>query len=160
MEVDERLRWLESRIASSLSPDAEDLAWILTNGETRNVFLDFLHSEEYRNLYVYRDNGGSLCVSVDVPGRLRSKAVVFSKLQQTGVVSKEGISDELTFCDLSADPLADLGQVTRQIFMPMLLKDYRSRLGAHAGTDVQTRRREAPAISAKGRHQGMMVPPL
>lgn len=37
MELDERLRWIETRVTSSLKPRAEELKHLFTNEESRSV---------------------------------------------------------------------------------------------------------------------------
>ena len=39
MELDERLRWIETRVTSSLKPRAEELKHMFTNEKSRCCFL-------------------------------------------------------------------------------------------------------------------------
>jgi len=58
MEVDERLRWLEARISSSLHPRGDELRNLFADDQSRYVFLS---SSSYRKLPI---KGGVSCKKV------------------------------------------------------------------------------------------------
>ena len=70
MDTEDRLKWLETRIASSLKPRADELKLLFSRDESRAMLIEFLSNDEARKLFVfnkYDERGGSLKVSLHAP---------------------------------------------------------------------------------------------
>ena len=70
MDTEERLRWLETRIASSLHPRADELKLVFNRDESRATLIEFLSNDDAGRLFVYNkaeDHGGNLKVSLYAP---------------------------------------------------------------------------------------------
>lgn len=89
--MDERIKWLESRISSSLKPRNEDLKALLSNDENRLAFHEFIKNEDSRHLYVYTPTKRKIVASLNPPHNLSSKFIFFMKSHGTKL-TKDNIS--------------------------------------------------------------------
>lgn len=74
MDTEERLKWLETRIASSLRPRADELKLLFSRDESRATLIEFLSNDEARRLFVFNktdDRGGSVKISLNAPKQVR-----------------------------------------------------------------------------------------
>ncbi|EDV28901.1 uncharacterized protein TRIADDRAFT_18942 [Trichoplax adhaerens] len=100
MDHDERLRWLETRITSSLHARSEDVKNLVSNEENRNVISEFFNKEGKRTMYIYTQTAvlpASLKASFQPPSDLEDKLILIQKCPETGKVSKDNISEEIFY---------------------------------------------------------------
>ncbi|EDO43528.1 predicted protein [Nematostella vectensis] len=97
MELDERLRWIETRVTSSLKPRAEELKFLFTNEACRIAMFEFCNNEEVKNLYIYSSApaGKGLMASLTPPQTIREKATLFVKSHSSGKLTRDNIMDEV-----------------------------------------------------------------
>lgn len=79
--MDERLKWLESRISSSLRPRNEELKAMLASDENRLAFHEFIKNEDSKSLYVFVKPPKKIVASLKAPHGLQSKSIFFMKSQ-------------------------------------------------------------------------------
>ena len=79
--MDERLKWLETRISSSLRPRNEDLKAMLASDENRLAFHEFIKNEDSKSLYIYVKPPRKIIASLKPPHGLHSKSIFFMKSQ-------------------------------------------------------------------------------
>jgi len=79
--MDDRLRWLETRISSSLKPRNEDLKAMLASDENRLAFHEFIKNEDTKSLFVYVIPPRKLVASLKAPHGLQGKSIFFMKSQ-------------------------------------------------------------------------------
>uniref|UniRef100_A0A1X7UKN4 Uncharacterized protein n=1 Tax=Amphimedon queenslandica TaxID=400682 RepID=A0A1X7UKN4_AMPQE len=127
MEVDERLRWLESRVNSSLRPKGEKLRTFFADSDNRLRFLDFCNNSETRHLFVHlptesEESTGActLRVSPHPPDSIHTKALFFIKNTHTSRLNKETIGNEVVCSECSEDPIEHLELVLREVYLPLL----------------------------------------
>ena len=80
MDTEERLKWLETRIASSLRPRADELKLLFSRDESRATLIEFLSNDEARKLFVFNKadgKGGGLKVMLQAPKQVRNEFVLF-----------------------------------------------------------------------------------
>ncbi|XP_064599567.1 LOW QUALITY PROTEIN: uncharacterized protein LOC135466077 [Liolophura sinensis] len=120
--LDEKLRWLEARIASSLRPRNEDLRNMFINEDNRRALHEFTQNEDVRRLFVYINPGPSreIVVSLHPPENLSSKSVFFIKTNSGIKLTNENMDEEVMYVDCSSQPLEHLNLLTRQVFLPFL----------------------------------------
>lgn len=79
--MDERLKWIETRISSSIKPRNEDLKAMLASDENRLAFHEFIKNEDIKSLYVYVKPPRQIIASLKAPHTLHSKSIFFMKSQ-------------------------------------------------------------------------------
>jgi len=73
MDTDERLKWIETRISTSLRPRADELRGIFVRDESRATLIEFFSNDETQRLFVFftsEDRSGSLKVSLNAPKKV------------------------------------------------------------------------------------------
>lgn len=99
-ELDEKLKWLETRINSSLRPRNEDLKHMFSNDENKLAFHEFFNNEDVRRLFVYVKPSKQLVASLQPPHDLKFKSIFFLK-NSTGIkLTKENLSEYWFNCQL------------------------------------------------------------
>ncbi|XP_078672103.1 uncharacterized protein LOC144911712 isoform X1 [Branchiostoma floridae x Branchiostoma belcheri] len=120
-EMDERLRWLETRITSSLRPRNEDLKNLFTNDETRSVLVEYITNEDLRCLYIYaKSPKNGLQASLSPPAQLPAKAVFFLKTGTSVKLTKDNMDDNVIYIDGANMPLEHMDMLARDVFLPLL----------------------------------------
>ncbi|XP_020627063.1 dynein beta chain, flagellar outer arm-like isoform X2 [Orbicella faveolata] len=123
MELDERLRWIEIRVTSSLKPRAEELKHMFTNEKSREAMFEFCNNEEVKKLFIFSSTtpaGKNLVASLNPPSGLREKSVYFVKIHEAGKLSRDNIITDVAFCDCSYQPLSHASTLTKDVFLPLL----------------------------------------
>eukprot|EP00057_Strongylocentrotus_purpuratus_P006394 XP_011660868.1 PREDICTED: dynein beta chain, flagellar outer arm [Strongylocentrotus purpuratus] len=124
MEVDERLRFLETRITSSLRPRNDDLKALFAGDENRHAFLEFCNNEDVRRLFIYtREPKNTLVASLLPPQDVRSKGVIFIKTNQATKLTKENIRTDVVFSDSNKLVLNQLELLSKELYLPLLCTD-------------------------------------
>ena len=78
MDIDDRLKWLETRISSSLRPRADELKSLFIRDETRATLLEFFTNDEAHQLFVYTNSkGAGLSVSLSSPRKVMLLTIIF-----------------------------------------------------------------------------------
>lgn len=86
------MKWIESKISSSLKPRNEDLKAMLSSDEDRLAFHEFIKNEDTRCLYIYVIPPRQMRASLASPHGFTSKFIFFMKNQ--GVkLTKENIGE-------------------------------------------------------------------
>ena len=78
MDTEERLKWLETRIATSMRPRADELKLLFSRDESRATLIEFLSNDEARRLFVFNkldDRGGTLKVSLHAPKQVCGSSI-------------------------------------------------------------------------------------
>ncbi|XP_066025345.1 uncharacterized protein [Pocillopora verrucosa] len=123
MELDERLRWIETRVTSSLKPRAEELKHMFTNEKSREAMFEFCNNEEMKKLFIYYSTspaGKNLVASLTPPSSSKEKSVYFVKIHEAGKLSRDNIVTDVAFCDCSYQPLTHASTLTKDVFLPLL----------------------------------------
>jgi dynein heavy chain len=124
MEVDERLRFLEMRITSSLRPRNDDLKALFASDENRHSFLEFCNNEDVRRLFIFtREPKNTLVASLNPPTGVRTKAVFFLKTNQASKLTKDNIKTDVVYTDCDTTALAQLDLLAREVYLPLLCTD-------------------------------------
>ncbi|VDI06318.1 Hypothetical predicted protein, partial [Mytilus galloprovincialis] len=89
--MDERLKWLEVRINSSLRPRNEDLKNMFLNDENRLAFYEFINNEDVRCLYVFNRPPKQIVASLIPPHEMKYKSIFFLKCNAGTKLTKENI---------------------------------------------------------------------
>ncbi|KAI0240669.1 Dynein beta chain, flagellar outer arm [Lamellibrachia satsuma] len=120
MELDDKLKWLEVRLSSSLRPHNEELKNLFQNDENRLAFHEFLNNEDVRRLFIYMRPPRQIVASLQPPHDLKTKSVFFIKNNIGVKLTKDNMDDEILFLDCMVDPLDELDQLTRDVYLPLL----------------------------------------
>ncbi|KAL5499629.1 hypothetical protein EMCRGX_G011081 [Ephydatia muelleri] len=141
MEVDERLKWLEARISSSLRPKGGDLRNLLADARNRAALLSFCNNSEARCLYVYlpSDAEGSIQISSRAPQIVTDKSIIFLKCYHAAKLNRENISSDVAYSECSKLPLEHLKLVTKEVYLPLLCAHHNSPVSADQLLDVMHR---------------------
>ncbi|XP_033641709.1 dynein beta chain, flagellar outer arm-like [Asterias rubens] len=124
MEVDERLRFLETRITSSLRPRNDDLKALFASDENRHSFLEFCNNEDVRRLFIFtKEPKNTLEASLSPPTGLRSKAMFFLKTNQASKLTKDNIKTDVVYTDCDTTSLTQLDLLSREVYLPLLCTD-------------------------------------
>ncbi|KAL3885754.1 hypothetical protein ACJMK2_025795 [Sinanodonta woodiana] len=118
--MDERLKWLETRISSSLRPRNEDLKNMFLNDENRLAFYEFINNEDCKRLFVYVRPPRQLTASLIPPHDLKFKSIFFLKSTAGTKLTKDNIGNEVFYIDCADVPLEHLELVVREVYLPML----------------------------------------
>lgn len=81
--MDERLKWIESKISSSMRARNEDMKAMLSSDENRLAFHEFIKNEDCRHLYIFTPSHRKLVASLTPPHNPNSKFMYFMKSQGT-----------------------------------------------------------------------------
>lgn len=92
--MDERLKWLETRISSSLRPRNEELKAMLASDENRLAFHEFIKNEDSKSLYVYVKPPRKIVASLKAPHGLHAKSIFFMK-SQGAKLTRDNIGKQL-----------------------------------------------------------------
>ncbi|XP_071959570.1 uncharacterized protein [Antedon mediterranea] len=124
MEIDERLRWFEVHITSSLRPRNDDLKTLFNSDEYRQVFMEFCNNEDIRRLFVYcKEPKSTLVVSLHPPIKLLGKAMFFLKTNQASKLTKDNIREDVVYTDCNAVALNQIDLLAREVYLPLLCTD-------------------------------------
>ncbi|XP_055866060.1 uncharacterized protein LOC106055129 isoform X2 [Biomphalaria glabrata] len=118
--MDERLKWLELRINSSLKLRNEDLKSVLSNDDNRLAFYEFVNNEDIKKLFVYKSHGKQITASLQPPSEIHSKSIFFLKCNPGTKLTKDNIENEVFYMDCSRAPLEHLELTIREVFLPLL----------------------------------------
>ncbi|KAK6172547.1 hypothetical protein SNE40_016179 [Patella caerulea] len=118
--MDDRLKWLETRITSSLRPRNEDLKNMFLNDENRLAFYEFINNEDVKRLYVYKRPPRNITASQLPPYDLQSKCIFFLKCNSGTKLAKDNMDQEVFYMDCTALPLEHLELTIREVFLPLL----------------------------------------
>uniref|UniRef100_A0A7M5WU63 Dynein heavy chain tail domain-containing protein n=1 Tax=Clytia hemisphaerica TaxID=252671 RepID=A0A7M5WU63_9CNID len=119
MESDERLRWIELHVTTSLKPKVDDLKLLFGSEKSRATLLEFLTNEDKKIVYVFYHNG-VLNANQDAPLKVDGKFIVFFKIQSAVKITRENINHQLYYMEWSEDFLQHFEDVTRNVFLPIL----------------------------------------
>ncbi|XP_056010102.1 uncharacterized protein LOC125667097 [Ostrea edulis] len=117
--MDERLKWLELRISSSLRPRNEDLKNMFLNDENRLAFYEFINNEDVRKLFVYSKER-QIVASLIPPFDLKYKSIFFLKCNAGTKLTKENIGNEVFYIDCTNIPLEHLELLIREVYLPLM----------------------------------------
>nr|XP_022320176.1 dynein beta chain, flagellar outer arm-like isoform X6 [Crassostrea virginica] len=117
--MDERLKWLEMRISSSLRPRNEELKNMFLNDENRLAFYEFINNEDVRKLFVYNKEK-QIIASLIPPFDLKYKSIFFLKCNAGTKLTKENIGNEVFYIDCTNIPLEHLELVIREVYLPLM----------------------------------------
>ncbi|KAH9514965.1 hypothetical protein Btru_021540, partial [Bulinus truncatus] len=120
MASDERLKWLEMRINSSLKLRSEDLKSMLNNDDNRLAFYEFVNNEDIKKLFVYKSHARQIIASLQPPSELHSKSIFFLKCNPGTKLTKDNMETEVFYMDCSRVPLEHLELTIREVFLPLL----------------------------------------
>ncbi|GFO25147.1 dynein beta chain, flagellar outer arm [Plakobranchus ocellatus] len=120
MATDERLKWLEQRIGSSMRPRNEDLKNMMANDENRLAFYEFVNNEDVKRLLVYMRPGRQIVAALQPPMELQSKSIYFLKCNPGTKLTKDNMDAEVYYTDSSNVPLEHLELTIREVFLPLL----------------------------------------
>ncbi|XP_033103095.1 dynein heavy chain 9, axonemal-like [Anneissia japonica] len=124
MEVDERLRWFEVHITSSLRPRNDDLKTLFNSDEYRQIFMEFCNNEDIRRLFVYtKEPKTTLTVSISPPLKFHGKAMFFLKTNQASKLTKDNIREDVVYTDCNTIALNQLDLLAREVYLPLLCTD-------------------------------------
>ncbi|KAK2144654.1 hypothetical protein LSH36_739g00023, partial [Paralvinella palmiformis] len=123
MESDDKVKWLEVRIGSSLRPRNEDIKNMLLNDENRLAFHEFLNNEDIRRLFVYLRPPRQIVASLQPPHDLSYKSVFFLKANPGIKLNKDNMDEEVIYFDTSEDILKQLDIMSREVYLPLLCSD-------------------------------------
>ncbi|CAH1797693.1 unnamed protein product [Owenia fusiformis] len=163
MQVDERLRWLETRISSSLRPRNEDLKQMIQNDENRLAFHEFINNEDVRRLFVFIRPPKQIIASLQPPHDLTFKSIFFMKCGSGNKITKENIREEVYYTDCSDVPLEHIELLTREVYLPLLCIDqsHASALGINADKLMDVLHRLMATVEvAQGHIEGQIVLPF
>ncbi|XP_052060514.1 uncharacterized protein LOC127700861 isoform X4 [Mytilus californianus] len=118
--MDERLKWLEVRINSSLRPRNEDLKNMFLNDENRLAFYEFINNEDVRCLYVFNRPPKQIVASLIPPHEMKYKSIFFLKCNAGTKLTKENIGKEVFYLDCTNIPLEHLELIIREVYLPLL----------------------------------------
>ncbi|GFS27875.1 dynein beta chain, flagellar outer arm [Elysia marginata] len=118
--TDERLKWLEQRIGSSMRPRNEDLKNMMANDENRLAFYEFVNNEDVKRLLVYMRPGRQIVATLQPPMELQSKTIYFLKCNPGTKLTKDNMDSEVYYTDSSNVPLDHLEMTIREVFLPLL----------------------------------------
>ncbi|XP_064650622.1 uncharacterized protein LOC135502065 isoform X3 [Lineus longissimus] len=135
MELDEKLRWLETRISSSLRPRQEELKNMFLSDENRLAFHEFMNNEDVRRLFVFIVPPRNIVASLHPPPELKSKSIFFLKTGNGTKLTKDNMSDEVYYMDCSESTLQHIDLLTREVFLPMLCVDQNVAINAGVNSD-------------------------
>nr|WAQ15579.1 axonemal dynein heavy chain E [Halisarca dujardinii] len=118
MSTDQRLKFFEDHISSSLKPRGEELRRVFSSEALRSVFVDFLCSSEARCLFASCFHDGALDVSLKPPTSMAEKTVAFLKCKHVSKVSQDTMEDIL-YIEFAGEPLDNLLVLLREVFLPL-----------------------------------------
>ncbi|XP_069118815.1 uncharacterized protein [Argopecten irradians] len=133
--MDERLKWLEGRISSSLRPRNEELKNMFLNDENRLAFYEFINNEDVGRLFVFSRPSKQITASLIPPHDLKYKSIFFLKCKAGTKLTKENIGNEVFFVDCTDVPLEHLELIVREVYLPLLCTN-QSNLAAAGGDKV------------------------
>ncbi|KAK7479591.1 hypothetical protein BaRGS_00029140 [Batillaria attramentaria] len=133
--MDERLKWLEMRISSSLRPRNEDLKNMFTNDDNRLAFYEFVNNEDVKRLFVYIRPPRQITASLLPPLDLKSKSIFFLKCNPGTKLTKDNLDAEVFYMDCTSVPLEHLELTIREVFLPLLGTNTPSVTGAGINGD-------------------------
>ncbi|PVD27606.1 hypothetical protein C0Q70_12770 [Pomacea canaliculata] len=133
--MDERLKWLETRVSSSLRPRNEDLKNMFTHDDNRLAFYEFVNNEDVKRLFVYIRPPRQLTASLLPPADLKSKSIFFLKCNPGTKLTKDNIDEEVFYMDCTMVPLEHLELSLREVFLPLLGTNLPSISGAGVNGD-------------------------
>lgn len=161
MELDERLRWIEIRVTSSLKPRAEELKHLFTNENSREAMFEFCNNEDVKKLYIYSSsfpNGKNLVASLTPPNSLREKSVYFFKNHDTGKLSRDNIVTDVAFCDCSQQSLNHASTLTKDVYLPLLSIELGGGVSADKLMDVVHRLVSVIQVAEGGTNDQVTLP--
>ncbi|XP_057302207.1 uncharacterized protein LOC130636487 isoform X2 [Hydractinia symbiolongicarpus] len=122
MESDERLRWIETHVISSLKPTAEELKQLFGHEHSRSTFLQFFLNEEKSAVFVFKSNEDdqTLYASFDAPEVVGTKFIVFLRVCGSGKITRDNYARSLFYMDWSTNSVEQFEVLTRCIFLPMI----------------------------------------
>lgn len=114
---DKRLDFIADCVLRTLKVTPDRWEKCASDGDNRQVLLDFLDTAEQRTLMVSVSAAGLLEPATSFAGSHKNKAVYFMK-RDKAALSPESIKDRLVYGDLSSAPLdqfsALVGEVSEQ----------------------------------------------
>ncbi|XP_076457719.1 uncharacterized protein LOC143291635 isoform X3 [Babylonia areolata] len=133
--MDDRLKWMEVRISSSLRPRNEDLKNMITNDDNRLAFYEFVNNEDVKRLFVYIRPPRQITASMQPPHDLKSKSIFFMKCNPGTKLTKDNMDNEVFYMDSTSIPLEHLELTLREVFLPLLGTNTPSVTGAGINGD-------------------------
>ncbi|XP_070202269.1 uncharacterized protein [Littorina saxatilis] len=133
--MDERLKWLEVRISSSLRPRNEDLKNMMTNDDNRLAFYEFVNNEDVKRMFVYIRPPRQITASLQPPHDLKAKSIFFLKCNPGTKLTKDNLDNEVFYMDCTSVPLEHLELTIREVFLPLLGTNTPSVTGAGINSD-------------------------
>ncbi|XP_071095883.1 uncharacterized protein [Haliotis cracherodii] len=118
--MDERLRWLETRISSSLRPRNEELKNLFLNDDNRLAFYEFINNEDIKKLFVYVRPMRQFTAALQPPNDLKSKSIFFLKCNPGTKLTKDNMDQEVFYMDCTNVPLEHLELTIREVYLPLL----------------------------------------
>ncbi|KAL5020323.1 hypothetical protein ScPMuIL_003215 [Solemya velum] len=118
--MDERLKWLETRVSSSLRPRNEELKNMFVNDENRLAFHEFINNEDVRRLFVYIRSPKEITASLLPPHDMNYKSIFFLKCNAGTKLTKDNIGDEVFFIDCTSIPLEHCELIVREVYLPLM----------------------------------------
>ncbi|GBG89558.1 hypothetical protein CBR_g49347 [Chara braunii] len=116
---DPRLDWIETRVCSSLEVKTEKFRVLLKTEEPRLMLDDFLDQVDSPRIFIFEDKQNDLQASRVPPSKIKKKVVYFVKLSSV-VITKDNIAQELTYGEISENPLEQLSTLSQEVFLPLL----------------------------------------
>jgi dynein heavy chain len=89
--IDEKLKWLETRISSSLRPRQEELKNMFLSDENRLAFHEFMNNEDVRRLFIFTVPPRNIVASLHPPNELKSKSIFFLKTGDGTKLTKDNM---------------------------------------------------------------------
>ncbi|ELU01785.1 hypothetical protein CAPTEDRAFT_107782 [Capitella teleta] len=154
-ELDDKLKWLETRINSSLRPRNDDLKQLFHNDENRLAFHEFFNNEDVRRLFIFTRTNRSLVASLQPPHELKSKSIFFLKNNEGIKLTKDNLSDD--------NALRQLDLLTREVYLPLLCTEvnHANRYGINADKLMDILHRLMATVeTAEGNIAGEITLPL
>ncbi|XP_072259280.1 dynein beta chain, ciliary-like [Pyxicephalus adspersus] len=117
--TDKRLQFIEDYVLRALKLKADRWQKCVSSEENKATLQEFLEKGECHALVVSLNPAGLLVPTLDLPGSIKNKAVLFVK-KNPGPLSADSIRNSLTFGDLSYSPLDQLSVLVEEVVAPIL----------------------------------------
>ncbi|XP_053409232.1 uncharacterized protein LOC123561373 isoform X4 [Mercenaria mercenaria] len=156
--MDDRLKWLETRISSSLRPRNEELKNMFLNDENRLAFYEFINNEDVRKMFVFIKPPCQIIAALQPPHDLKYKSIFFLKSNTGTKITKDNISDEVFYIDCTNIPLEHLELIVREVYLPLMCtnQSVMSTTGGDKVMDVLHRLMSAVEIT-QGHVEGRII---
>ncbi|KAM6989838.1 dynein axonemal heavy chain 17-like [Tautogolabrus adspersus] len=124
---DERLDVIRSFTVNSFRLDPDSWRELVSEEENRVVFNGFFSSQDFSNLFIYRDSESGLSFSLHFPTNVQTKVICVSKTAREAITT-ESVRERVLLQEVQGDSaMSSMVSVCEEVICPLLSNQESSR---------------------------------